>query len=540
MKTPVVSQVEELYLRDQLLEVRSDLCRKYGSDFFKTKCEIFILNYFKNKIANIQKEIKVKIDKSKIHLLFICNSVNSCGNLGKEVAEIIKKENLCSCEIFDVTPYCNKESSNIDIINDDTYGISSQYKQLINDKAVIDKFIWVDAIMGLEEEYDDPSYAAPLKFMKDIYIEHNGGNSYLDCFHFISLDIPSGLNVDNGCAQENTIFYDETVTISPYPLGFFIGNGANYRGNLVFNSELQSKEFCPKKNIKVAEYDNYAYFMSRIKRPPVSNKNDSGRILLLGGNKGMPGAIRIAAEAALRSGAGLVRVGAHPSSLPMISSGRPEIMLTELDEITFKKYKDWADCLIIGPGLGRDEYARKVFESCIDSPIFKVVDADALYFLAKYPRKLINAVITPHDMEAARLLNCDIEYLQANRYNCAIELSKLLNAIVILKGHYSIVAYGDQTCVCRAGCEAMATGGMGDALSGIVGQFVYKFDRFSDAIWAVLVHGKAGEIAALDGCKGTLPSDLMKYIRLLSNGADISSYDEKLREAPFGDHFFEY
>jgi NAD(P)H-hydrate epimerase len=337
----------------------------------------------------------------------------------------------------------------------------------------------------------------------------------------ISADVPSGLDGDTGACFSDAVRSDLTLMLLRRKAGLYTGVACDYIGRLEFN-DLGVKERCSGESlIRCLSYDDPSVAEELPRRRASSNKNDSGRLALIGGAPSMPGALKMSAMAALRSGAGLVRVAASPESIPLIFAGTPEVMLWPLDDAGLadvQKLLQWAHAVVLGPGLGRDERAARIFEACIDTDRPKVVDADGLYWLSKNCRKLINAVITPHEMEAARLLQTDIESVRQNRYNTAVRLYERFGAVVVLKGYGTVIYDGESTLVSAEGNAAMAVGGMGDLLAGIIGSFLAQGMNCSQAARiGVSVHGRAGVQASADGFIGTLPTDLLPGIRQLVN-----------------------
>ncbi len=201
-----------------------------------------------------------------------------------------------------------------------------------------------------------------------------------------------------------------------------------------------------------------------------SHKGESGHVLCVGGNHGSGGAIAMAAEAALRAGAGLLSLGTRRDHVGPLLARLPEAMTHALEDgDVLPALLDKARVVAIGPGLGQDEWARALFARALASAKPLVVDADALNLLAQDPRALPDAILTPHPGEAARLLGCSTADIQADRYRCAQALAERFRAVVVLKGAGSIVtAPGQAPRLIAAGNPGMAVGGMGDLLTGII------------------------------------------------------------------------
>lgn len=250
-------------------------------------------------------------------------------------------------------------------------------------------------------------------------------------------------------------------------------------------------------------------------------KGDFGHVLVIGGNVGMGGAARLAAEAALRVGAGLVSVATRAAHVPAFIAARPEAMCHGVEEgADIAKLLARATVLLLGPGLGQDAWARNLYDQALASPLPKVVDADALNLLAQHPIHQDNWVLTPHAGEAARLLETSTHEIQADRFAAARALQQRYGGVVVLKGAGSIVQGAETTHICTAGNPGMASGGMGDVLGGVIaGLIAQNIPPDEAAQRGVLCHAMAGDLALAEGGeRGLLASDLMLYLRKLMNG----------------------
>lgn len=247
------------------------------------------------------------------------------------------------------------------------------------------------------------------------------------------------------------------------------------------------------------------------------HKGDAGHVLIIGGDYGYSGAVRLAAEGALRVGAGLVHVVTRPEHALTIPISCPEIMAQSDDNI--KSLLDKATVLAIGPGLGKSAWARKLLTLTLkyEKPI--VIDADGLNLLVEIHTKNNNWILTPHPGEAARLLRKKVEEVQQDRVTSVMELQKRYGGVSVLKGAGTLIAAPDSSVeICKAGNPGMATGGMGDLLTGmIVGLLAQGLSLERAAKLGVLIHAMAGDAAAKEGERGLIASDLFRYIRKLVN-----------------------
>jgi ADP-dependent NAD(P)H-hydrate dehydratase / NAD(P)H-hydrate epimerase len=260
-------------------------------------------------------------------------------------------------------------------------------------------------------------------------------------------------------------------------------------------------------------------------RVRVAHKGDFGRVLIIGGNEGMPGAVRLAAEAALRSGAGSVTVATRAAHINAVSAGRPELLCYGVSsgEVLLPLLAQ-ATVVIIGPGLGQDEWAKSLLAATVTATIPLLVDADGLNLLATQNLKKQSWVLTPHPGEAGRLLSIATSEVQRDRFSAVTLLQQRYGGICVLKGAGSLVCDAAGSIdLCDAGNPGMASAGMGDVLSGIIGGLLAQGLSLRDAATTgVSIHACAGNRAAANGERGLLATDLFPYIRELVNMGKIT------------------
>lgn len=252
-----------------------------------------------------------------------------------------------------------------------------------------------------------------------------------------------------------------------------------------------------------------------------ANKGDFGHVLIIGGAPGYSGAVILAAEAALRVGAGLVSIATHPEHANMLNVFRPEMMchgINSEEELAALIQK--ATVLVLGPGLGQTPWSHKVFNQACMSEKEMIVDADGLNLLANTPFKKSNWILTPHPGEASRLLKKSTSEIQEGRESAINLLQQKYDGWIVLKGAGTLVQGPNKIPeICTAGNPGMATGGMGDVLSGVLGGLAaQKIPLDIVAKLGVLVHATAGDLAAKMGERGMIASDLMLYMRDIVNG----------------------
>ena len=256
-------------------------------------------------------------------------------------------------------------------------------------------------------------------------------------------------------------------------------------------------------------------------RSPTAHKGDFGHVLVIGGDRGMSGALRLAAEAALRVGAGLVSAATRAEHAASISVARPEIMSHGVESASalslLLSLRKGASVLAVGPGLGQGEWGRKLFSAVLESSLPMVVDADALNLLAVEPAHRDNWILTPHAGEAARLLGQTVEQVQADRISAAVALQQKYGGVVVLKGAGTLVAdVTDEIAICSEGNPGMASGGMGDVLTGVIAGLLAQGCTLTEAAQqGVCLHAHAADLAAQEGQRGLLASDLFPHLRRL-------------------------
>lgn len=261
-----------------------------------------------------------------------------------------------------------------------------------------------------------------------------------------------------------------------------------------------------------------------------SNKYDQGKLLVLAGSQGMTGAACLSAMSAYRSGAGLVKV-VVPKSLNSIF----EIKLTESMTIPVEdqgcgflrienksniiKHLEWADAILIGPGLGREKTTGELVKSILEfSNKTIILDADGLFYFSEKLNFLNNLkseiILTPHFYEFSRLFNISYEQVNEDQLRSLLKIQNEINKIVVLKGPTTFISYGDKLMQNTTGNQGLAVGGSGDILSGMISSFVCQgFSPIIASAIGVFLHGKtADELLKIKGVRGLIPSDLIDML----------------------------
>ncbi len=336
----------------------------------------------------------------------------------------------------------------------------------------------------------------------------------------LALDVPSGLDADTGARLGPCVRADATVVFVAWKRGLFTADGAEACGErelATLDVPLAAFEDVP------ADADLLDASIAGVLAPRRDNANKGhyGHVLAIGGDEGMGGAIRLAGEAALRTGAGLVSVATRPAQVAVASAARPELMVRGVDDRSaLDPLLARASVVAIGPGLGQAPWGRALYDAALDCGKPLLLDADALNLLARSPRALPpSTVLTPHPGEAARLLGCDTATIQRDRYAAVRSLAQRYAAVAVLKGAGSLIADAHgRVAVCRWGNPGMASGGMGDLLTGVVaGLLAQGLSAWDAARFGVALHARAGDLAAADAPRGMIAGDLLAPLRHLVN-----------------------
>ncbi|WMC09916.1 NAD(P)H-hydrate dehydratase [Oceanimonas pelagia] len=330
----------------------------------------------------------------------------------------------------------------------------------------------------------------------------------------LAVDLPSGLCADNGHIPAEAVAADVTLSFVGLKPGLLTGRGPDVCGQVWLADLGIQHRLGQTPALQLLHWEAQRAFWPQRRR--AAHKGEAGRLLVAGGHAGMSGAIRLAGEAALRCGTGLVRLVSHPEHVPFLNLTRPELMTAGFPG--FDQW-EWAHALVLGPGLGRDDWSRALLAAALSAGKPMVLDADALHLLQG--RVPANAVLTPHAGEAAALLGCTVAEVENDRLAAVRQLREQTGAVVVLKGAGSLIAGEAGLALCPHGNPGMASGGMGDLLSGIIGALLAQgLTPEAAARLGVCLHAQAGDLAAVHGMVGMLASDLLTPIRRLINRTD--------------------
>lgn len=382
-------------------------------------------------------------------------------------------------------------------------GISCQYMEEIAD---FEADIIVDALLGTGIQGDVSG-----SFVTGINQINESGLPVL------AIDIPSGLEADTGnimgcCVQANL-----TVTFIAAKLGMMTMNGPDRCGDILCD-DLDIGQCLSAIAPAALIIQNTPPLPRRLRN---SHKGNFGQILMIGGNIGMPGSIVLAAHAAVRVGAGMVTAATRSQYAHTVLPNLPEAVVYGIerpDDILPLLEK--ATVCVIGPGLGLDDWAKQLFTYALASQLPMVIDASALRLLAAQPQHDDNWVLTPHPGEASDLLGLSTLEVQNDRLQSVLSLQQKYGGNIVLKGVGSLIQTDEQqTFLCTAGNPGMASAGMGDVLSGVIGGLIAQGLPLAKAApCGVWLHAKAADLAAVEnGERGMLASDLLPFLQYLVN-----------------------
>ena len=381
-------------------------------------------------------------------------------------------------------------------------------KSLNSNMLIIDDIDKLDEIQQLIEEFPiviDSIFGIGLdRKLNDFYIK------IIDIINnskkkIIAVDVPSGLDADTGRPLGNAVKADITYTVEVIKKGFIEYSALEYLG------DLKVIQIGIPENVKQAN-DGNIYVLSResyrnklIKRKIYGHKGNYGRAVLVAGSIGCLGAARLATESCIRSGAGLTTLITSSEGRKLLSGSLVEGMLATFEDNEKVKYLlSKADAVAFGPGIKEDEESMKLLEEIIiDSPSSIIIDAGGINLLSKNKKCLCSVkdkvILTPHPGEMARLIGKDISYVEKNRIECSRAFAKQYKCIVLLKGYNTIITDGRNVFINKTGNSKMASGGMGDTLTGIITALVAQgYSNMDATLLGAYIHGLAAEYSARD------------------------------------------
>jgi hydroxyethylthiazole kinase-like uncharacterized protein yjeF len=341
----------------------------------------------------------------------------------------------------------------------------------------------------------------------------------------LALDIPSGLHADSGRVLGTAVDAEHTVTFIALKPGLLTLDGPDHAGEIhVCDLGLAVEALRPAHG-RVIGSDVLGSILPPRRRN--SHKGTYGSVGIVGGAPGMAGAGLLAGRAALWLGAGRVYLGLLDGASPSVDIGQPELMLRRADEVLAIEH---LTCLIVGPGLSQSPPARSAVAVALERDLPLVLDADALNLIGAHDAlqdvcrlRRAPTLLTPHPAEAARLLQTSVAEIQADRVAAATRLAARHGAAIALKGVGSVLAFADgRWCINTTGNPGLASAGMGDVLSGILGALIAQGAPSDSALVAgVYLHGAAADalVAARGGPIGMTGAEVIEAARTLLNRA---------------------
>ncbi|MBD7911122.1 NAD(P)H-hydrate dehydratase [Clostridium cibarium] len=376
-----------------------------------------------------------------------------------------------------------KMMAEIEIINSEQDIIKVQSKVKYED-------ILVDAILG--SGINRRVEGVILKLIE--FINENAN-------YVISIDNPSGLDGDTGEVLNASIKANETFVVEVLKKGYFNSGVKNYLGGITIVKIGIPNNVKEKFSEGIKILDNAQYRKMIPERNLYGHKGNYGRVLILAGRCGFTGAAYLVTEAAVRTGAGLVTLLIEKDIQPILAGKLVESMTVCYDDKDrVDELIKQADVIVCGPGLGNGSSNKDMLRNCIfNSKCPILVDADAISIIGEDVKLLDSicgrGIFTPHPGEMSRLIRKSIQYVEANRIDICRSYSKKYGIITVLKGYNTIISDGDLVVINNTGSSKMASGGMGDCLSGIIGALIaQKISLFDSAKLGCYMHGMIGDV----------------------------------------------
>lgn len=349
----------------------------------------------------------------------------------------------------------------------------------------------------------------------------------------VAADTPSGINSQTGQVMGTALRADLTVTFGYGKTGLFLYPGRKYAGK-VRVADVGFSDV----SLKRVGWDCTSLERSDLSllpvREPDGNKGTFGKVLVIAGSRGMSGAAYFSALATYRTGAGLVKILTVPENRAVLQMQLPEAIVSSYDpdEITADEHStdflreacDWADVIVLGPGLGQEAYVEYLVEAVLEyAYVPMVLDADGLNTVAAHPYLTRyfteNIILTPHMGEMARFCSCPVSELKRDPVQAVKAYSSRYGVTCVMKDASTVVSDKDgNVWLNTSGCSAMAKGGSGDVLTGVIaGLLARGMDCDRAAVFGVYLHGLAGEASAKEfGENGLLASGLADAVAKIS------------------------
>lgn len=387
------------------------------------------------------------------------------------------------------TNYSILKNMKVNIISiEDIKDIDALELYLMNSDVVIDALLGTGTSRNVEGIYDT-------------VISTINQNSQFT----LSIDVPSGVNSDSGDIMGNCVDSNKTVTFELYKSGFLNYNSEKYTGEIIVEKIGIPEWVINKYHDGGFVTDKYMFKEKVAIRNKYAHKGDYGRVLIFAGSKQYTGAAYICTEGAVRSGAGLITLCCDEDILEILRSKLTEAMtIASKDMEEVNKLLINSNCIAVGPGMGNNENTYKVLKFILENskcPV--VIDADGINVLSNNLNILenckVSVVLTPHLGEMSRITGLPIDYIEKNRIKVAKEFAKEHKVTILLKGYNTVITDGDTVIVNPTGNSSMASGGMGDCLTGIITSFIAQGQSTIDAAMAgAFLHGYCGDVLSKD------------------------------------------
>lgn len=441
-------------------------------------------------MENAARSIAEKLKSRKESFLIICGNGNNGGDGLALARQLIMRKKLVKVYVVSQSDnYTNDFKTNFDILKNLNLHINiiKSYEDInetfTNDLKEFDNT--VDCIFGVG-------------LNKDVHGIYERVVEYINNYsnNVISVDVPSGLDGDSGNIKNVCVKANETYTLETIKKGFLVNKAIDYLGNLnVLKIGIPDsiKSECSEE-FYILEKEDYKKLIPE--RKVYGHKGNYGRALIFAGSIGYTGAAYIVTECTVRSGAGLTTLICKDKEIQnTLSQKLIEAMTINFEENNIDKNLGSANSIAFGPGIGTEKREENLLKLIIEKskcPI--IIDADGITILAKNKHLFSllkgRCVITPHPGEMARLTGMSIEEVEADRTAIAKKIANEYGVIVLLKGYNTIITDGNRVFANPTGNSSMASGGMGDALTGIINGFVSQgIDIMNATLFSAYLHG---------------------------------------------------
>ncbi len=509
--------------------VNSQEMKKYDrntSEYFGIPSEVLMERASLKTVEHILKWTRDRKCERRYKALVICGVGNNGGD-GACIARLLLQQNILVniCVVGDYTKCSDLLLKQLSVLK--KYGVSTDtFSNIRDNKSSFEWDIIIDAMFGIGLSRPVAGdYALAVDYINSCKEDKDGDLLVL------SVDMPSGIDADNGRICQKAVKADMTVTFNYAKIGQLLHPGCEYSGKVFIEDAGITKESFLDKEPGAFYYDEDIRSLIP-SRNPDSNKGTNGKVLLIAGSDNISGACVLAARALFASGTGMVRIFTSSQNAQVIKELLPEAMIDTYCENEDPKEKlnmlfGWSTACVIGPGIGVSEQAKDMVQfvlSVYDKDL--VVDADAINLIAEndelrsllsnYARNGRKLILTPHLGEFSRLSSKSIGECKKDILFLPKELADELHCTIVCKDSKTVVADSNEKKIYInvSGNDGMATAGSGDVLAGITGALLsYKMSSFKTACISVYLHGLAGDAAAAQiGKSAMTASDIAQHV----------------------------